>query len=57
MKSLFAFISGLVFGIGLLVSGMADPANVIGFLDVAGRWTPFLAYVMGGAVSVTLPGF
>ncbi|MBS0980020.1 DUF6691 family protein [Acetobacter thailandicus] len=57
MKSLFACISGLVFGIGLLVSGMADPANVTGFLDVAGRWTPLLAYVMGGAVAVTLPGF
>jgi uncharacterized membrane protein YedE/YeeE len=47
-----AFLAGLVFGVGLLVSGMADPAKVIGFLDVAGRWDPSLAFVMAGAILV-----
>ena len=49
---LTAFLSGLVFGLGLLVSGMSDPGKVIGFLDVAGRWDPSLAFVMGGAILV-----
>ncbi len=48
--ALFAFAAGLVFGIGLLVGGMAQPANVIGFLDITGGWNPLLAFVMGGAV-------
>jgi hypothetical protein len=47
-----AFASGLLFGIGLIVSGMTDPAKVLGFLDVAGRWDPSLAFVMAGAVFV-----
>jgi len=51
--SLFsAFAAGLVFGFGLIVSGMTDPGKVIGFLDVAGDWDPSLAFVMGGAVLV-----
>jgi uncharacterized protein len=51
--SLFsAFAAGLVFGVGLIVSGMTDPGKVIGFLDVAGDWDPSLAFVMGGAVLV-----
>ena len=47
-----AFAAGLVFGIGLLLSGMTDPGKVIGFLDVAGTWDPSLAFVMGGAILV-----
>jgi uncharacterized protein len=47
-----AFASGLVFGIGLLLSGMTDPGKVIGFLDVAGLWDPSLAFVMAGAIAV-----
>jgi len=47
-----AFAAGLVFGLGLLLSGMTDPGKVIGFLDVAGHWDPSLALVMGGAVLV-----
>lgn len=57
MNALVALGSGLLFGIGLIVSGMTDPAKVIGFLDVAGHWNPALAFVMGGAVLVTLPAF
>ena len=49
---LTAFLSGLVFGLGLLLSGMSDPAKVIGFLDVAGRWDPSLAFVMAGEILV-----
>ncbi len=52
-----AFLAGLVFGIGLLLSGMSDPGKVIGFLDVAGSWDPSLAFVMGGAVLVGLAAF
>src|SRR5204863_150720 len=57
MSALAAFAAGLVFGIGLLLSGMTDPGKVIGFLDVAGAWDPSLAFVMGGAVLVGLAGF
>lgn len=57
MKLLMAFIAGLVFGIGLIVSGMTDPAKVLGFLDLAGRWDPSLAFVMAGAILVGLVGF
>ncbi len=52
MTTFFALLAGLVFGLGLIVSGMANPAKVLGFLDLAGRWDPSLAFVMGGAVSV-----
>ena len=52
MNLLAAFASGLVFGIGLILSGMTDPGKVIGFLDVAGSWDPSLAFVMGGAILV-----
>jgi|TARA_R110000851_G_scaffold86648_3_gene188486 uncharacterized membrane protein YedE/YeeE len=54
---LTAFIAGLIFGIGLLVSGMANPEKVLGFLDLAGPWDPSLALVMGGAVAVGLIAF
>lgn len=57
MSVFIAWACGLLFGCGLWLSGMADPANVLGFLDVTGQWNPILAGVMGGAVAVTLPGF
>ncbi|CAB3651008.1 hypothetical protein LMG26685_02756 [Achromobacter mucicolens] len=57
MAAIYAFAAGLVFGFGLLVSGLADPARVLGFLDLAGLWNPTLAFVMGGAVVVTSIGF
>lgn len=52
MPTFFALLAGAVFGVGLIVSGMADPAKVLGFLDLAGAWDPSLAFVMGGAVLV-----
>jgi uncharacterized membrane protein YedE/YeeE len=52
-----AFGFGLIFGIGLILSGMADPDRVKGFLDVAGQWNPSLALVMGGAIAVAAPAF
>ncbi len=51
-KILSAFVAGLLFGLGLLLSGMADPAKVSGFLDLAGAWDPSLALVMAGAIGV-----
>ena len=57
MQTFTAFVVGLVFGIGLLVSGMANPAKVLGFLDLAGRWDPSLALVMAGAIAVGAVGF
>ena len=54
---LSAFIAGLVFGLGLIVSGMGDPAKVLGFLDLAGAWDASLALVMGGAIGVGLVAF
>lgn len=54
---LAALLAGLVFGLGLLVSGMADPAKVLGFLDLAGAWDPSLALVMAGAIGVGLLAF
>jgi uncharacterized membrane protein YedE/YeeE len=52
-----ALLSGFIFGLGLAVSEMTDPARVIGFLDLAGQWDTTLLFVMGGALAVTLPGF
>ncbi|WP_207775166.1 DUF6691 family protein [Tamilnaduibacter salinus] len=57
MKALMGYLAGLLFGLGLAVSGMTDPARVIGFLDIAGAWDPTLAFVMGGAVVTTFVGF
>lgn len=57
MAGLSAFAIGLLFGGGLLLSGMANPANVLAFLDVAGAWNPSLAFVMGGAIGVAAPVF
>ncbi len=52
MRIILGFLCGLIFGVGLVISGMSDPAKVLNFLDVAGNWDPSLAFVMGGA-SVT----
>jgi uncharacterized membrane protein YedE/YeeE len=57
MNFLSAFAAGLVFGVGLILSGMTDPGKVIGFLDLAGSWDPSLAFVMGGAVLVGVFAF
>ena len=57
MHVVFALASGLLFGIGLIVSGMTDPSKVIGFLDLAGRWDPSLAFVMAGAIAVAAIAF
>jgi uncharacterized protein len=54
MKVLSAFLFGVIFGLGLGVGGMTQPTKIIGFLDVAGHWDPTLAFVMGGAVTVSL---
>ncbi|UWE18872.1 YeeE/YedE family protein [Herbaspirillum huttiense] len=56
-RNLAALAAGLLFGLGLIVSGMADPAKVLGFLDLAGQWDPSLALVMGGAIAIGLPAF
>jgi uncharacterized protein len=52
-----ALLAGLVFGIGLILSGMSDPAKVLGFLDLSGAWDPSLALVMAGAIAVGLVAF
>jgi uncharacterized membrane protein YedE/YeeE len=52
-----SFLAGLVFGLGLIVSGMANPAKVLGFLDLAGAWDPSLAFVMAGAIAVGVAAF
>jgi len=56
-RHLSAFAAGLLFGCGLLLSGMADPARVLGFLDLFGTWDPTLAFVMGGGLAVTALGY
>ena len=57
MNAVSAFVVGLLFGVGLIISGMTDPSKIIGFLDVAGAWDPSLACVMGGAVVVGFVAF
>lgn len=52
MNIIVSLLAGLIFGIGLIVSGMADPAKVLGFLDITRLWDPSLAFVMGGAIGV-----
>lgn len=52
-----ALVSGILFGLGMAVSGMIDPAKVIGFLDISGNWDPSLAFVMGGALAVFMPSY
>jgi uncharacterized protein len=57
MNRIVEFLVGLLFGLGLIVSGMTDPAKVLGFLDVTGAWDPSLACVMAGAIAVGLVAF
>jgi uncharacterized protein len=52
-----ALVAGLLFGLGLVISGMTNPANILGFLDVAGDWRPALAFTMAGAILVAAPAF
>ncbi|MBR9874209.1 MAG: YeeE/YedE family protein [Vibrionaceae bacterium] len=52
-----ALMSGVLFGMGMAVSGMIDPAKVVGFLDISGSWDPSLAFVMGGALAVFMPSY
>jgi hypothetical protein len=57
MQKISEFVAGLLFGLGLLLSGMTDPGKVLGFLDVSGHWDPSLALVMGGAILVGVFAF
>ncbi|HEY6981542.1 YeeE/YedE family protein [Reyranella sp.] len=57
MTAVASLVCGLIFGAGLLISGMVQPAKVLGFLDILGRWDPTLAFVMGGALLISVPGF
>ena len=57
LRMLVNLFAGALFGLGLAVSGMVSPAKIIGFLDFAGDWDPTLAFVMGGALLVTIPAF
>ena len=57
LPTISSLVLGILFGLGLSISEMTDPARVIGFLDIAGRWDPTLMCVMGGALAVTLPLF
>lgn len=57
MFFLTALLSGFIFSLGLIASGMTNPAKIIGFLDITGQWDPSLMLVMGGAVAVALPVF
>jgi uncharacterized membrane protein YedE/YeeE len=57
MQRISEFVVGLVFGLGLILSGMTDPAKVLGFLDLLGAWDPSLAFVMGGAIVVGVFAF
>ncbi len=57
MNIIFSLLAGFLFGMGLIVSGMSDPAKVLGFLDLAGKWDPSLALVMAGAIAVGVGAF
>ncbi|WP_439154164.1 DUF6691 family protein [Yoonia sp.] len=57
MRLIASYIIGLIFGVGISISGMANPAKVLNFFDVAGTWDPSLIFVMGGAVVVTFIGY
>jgi uncharacterized membrane protein YedE/YeeE len=57
LNILISFVVGLIFGLGLIVSGMGNPAKVLGFLDLAGNWDPSLMFVMGGAITVGVIAF
>jgi uncharacterized membrane protein YedE/YeeE len=57
MQNGISLLVGLIFGLGLCLSGMNDPNKVLGFLDLAGLWDPSLAFVMAGAIAVAAPAF
>jgi uncharacterized protein len=57
MRFLSVFVIGLIFGLGIALSGMMNPAKVLNFFDLAGTWDPSLAFVMGGALAVAIPGY
>ncbi len=57
MRILSALVIGLIFGLGISLSGMINPAKVLNFFDLAGTWDPSLAFVMGGALAVAIPGY
>ena len=57
LDTLSSFIVGLIFGVGLILAGMTNPAKVIGFLDITGTWDPSLAFVMGGGILVAIVAF
>ncbi|NQV44223.1 MAG: YeeE/YedE family protein [Rhodospirillales bacterium] len=57
MRAVLAAVSGIVFGLGLALSQMMNPAKVLGFFNVFGTWDPTLAFVMAGALSISIPGY
>jgi uncharacterized membrane protein YedE/YeeE len=57
MRNGLALLVGLIFGLGLCLSGMSEPSKILGFLDLAGAWDPSLAFVMGGAIAIAAPAF
>ncbi len=57
MRMVTAYIIGLIFGVGIVISGMGNPAKVLNFFDIAGTWDPSLIFVMGGALTVTFIGY
>ncbi|ADE16198.1 protein of unknown function DUF395 YeeE/YedE [Nitrosococcus halophilus Nc 4] len=57
VQLILSLVSGILFALGLIVSQMVNPAKVLNFLDIAGTWDPTLAFVMGGALLVTIPAF
>ncbi|XGA79178.1 YeeE/YedE family protein [Halomonas sp. CH40] len=57
MRMVMGYVAGLLFGLGLAISGMTDPARVLGFLDIAGAWDPTLMFVLGGAVVTSFVGY
>lgn len=57
MKYIVTYLIGVIFGIGIVLGGMANPAKVLNFFDIAGTWDPSLAFVMGGALGVTALGY
>jgi len=57
MRVLSSLIIGVIFGLGIVIGGMANPAKVVNFFDIVGTWDPSLAFVMGGALAVTMVGY
>ncbi len=57
MRQVYAYISGLIFGLGISIAGMGNPAKVLNFFDIAGSWDPSLAFVMGGAMFTAMIGY